>query len=61
MLYDIALIGVLMISTAGAGDLMQLIGYGTTVNPVGAIVHGLNEDLSETEILNRQGNIFNIS
>jgi hypothetical protein len=48
MLYDIALIGVLMISTAGAphanaaGDLMQLIGYGAQDNPLGAIVPGLS-------------------
>jgi hypothetical protein len=45
---DIALIGVLMISTAvaphayPAGGLMQLIGYGAQDNPLRAIVPGLS-------------------
>ena len=45
---DIALIGVLMISTAvaphayAAGGLMQLVGYGAQDNPLGAIVPGLS-------------------
>ncbi len=44
----IALIGVLVISTAvapqayAAGGLMQLVGYGAQDNPLGAIVPGLS-------------------